>query len=183
MEEPIFVVLNCQSMNKPEKDQLQLEISDTFQQLIDTLSQFKEEQFNRIPFAGSWTPGQIAEHLIKSVSAIPDEHTQSTTRPYDEKVAPIGSLFLNFSIKMSSPDFVRPGDEPQDKGEMLTAFAGISHYLEDAAQTTDLEATCTDFELPTFGALTRYEWIKFFIFHTQRHTRQLKNVLLAFQRQ
>src|SRR2546430_516786 len=92
--------------------QLQEEVSDTFQDLIDTLSAFKEKQFNLVPYEGSWTPGQIAEHLIKSVSAIPDEHTQATLRPYDEKVAPLGELFLNFTIKMSSPDFVRPGNGP-----------------------------------------------------------------------
>ena len=161
------------------KEQLRMEISDTFQQLIDTLSQFKEEQFNLVPFEGSWTPGQIAEHLVKAVSAIPDEHTGPTLRLYDAMVEPIGSLFLNFSIKMQSPDFVQPGNSPQKKEEMMATFAGIKDQLEDTVKTTDLEATCIDFELPTFGALTRYEWIKFFVFHTQRHTRQLKNVLAA----
>jgi len=161
------------------KEQLRAEVGDTFQNLINTLSAFKEEQFNFVPFEGSWTPGQIAEHLVKAVSAIPDEHTQSTQRPYDEKVAPIGDLFLNFSIKMSSPDFVLPGNSPQDKTAIVKTFKGIKDQLEDTVQTTDLEATCVDFELPTFGALTRYEWIKFFVFHTQRHTRQLKNVLIS----
>ena len=161
------------------KEQLRAEVGGTFQDLINTLSAFKEEQFNLVPFEGSWTPGQIAEHLVKSVSAIPDEHTQFTQRPYDEKVAPIGNLFLNFSIKMPSPDFVLPGNSPQDKTEMLETFEEIKDQLEDTVLATDLEATCVDFELPTFGALTRYEWIKFFVFHTQRHTRQLKNVLVA----
>lgn len=166
-------------MEASVRQQLQKEISDTFQELINTLSAFKEEQFNLAPQEGSWTPGQIAEHLIKSVSAIPDEHTQATQRAYDERVAPIRDLFLNFTIKMSSPDFVRPGKGPHDKTEMVKTFAGIRHYLEEATRTTDLEATCTDFELPTFGTLTRYEWIKFFVFHTQRHIRQLKQVLGA----
>jgi hypothetical protein len=164
-------------METPVKEQLRTEISDTFQELINTLSAFKEEQFNLVPFEGSWTPGQITEHLTKAVSAIPDGHTQSTQRPYDEKVAPLGDLFLNFSRKMQTPDFVRPGNAPQDKTEVIKTFKRVQDYLEKAAQTTDLEATCTDFEMPTFGALTRYEWIKFFVFHTQRHTRQLKKVL------
>lgn len=165
------------------KEQLRAEVGDTFQHLINTLSAFKEEQFNLVPFAGSWTPGQIAEHLVKAVSAVPDAHTQSTQRPYDEKVAPIGNLFLNFSIKMSSPDFVLPGNSPQDKTEMVKTFGEIKDHLENTVLATDLEATCTDFEMPTFGALTRYEWIKFFVFHTQRHTWQLKNVLVSVNSQ
>src|SRR5882757_6923972 len=80
------------SMEAHVREQLQKEVSDTFQDLISTLSAFKEEQFNLVPYEGSWTPGQIAEHLIKSVSAIPDEHTRATQRPYDERVAPIGEL-------------------------------------------------------------------------------------------
>lgn len=162
------------------REQLHQEVSHTFQDLTDTLSAFEPEQFNLFPYQGSWTPGQVAEHLIKSVSAVPDEHIQTTHRPYDEKVAAIEGLFLNFSIKMQSPDFVRPGNGPHDKAEILKDFAGIRGSLEDTVRSTDLEATCTDFELPTFGTLTRYEWVKFFIFHTQRHTRQLKNALPVF---
>ena len=161
------------------KEQLHQEVSDTFQELINTLTAFKEEQFNLAPYEGSWTPGQIAEHLIKSVSAIPDEHTQATQRAYDEMVTPIRDLFLNFTIKMTSPDFVQPGNGPHDKKDTVKTFTGIRHYLQDATRTTDLEATCVDFEMPTFGLLTRYEWIKFFVFHTQRHTRQLKKALVT----
>jgi hypothetical protein len=164
-------------------EQLRTEVGDTFQDLINTISAFKEEQFNLVPVGGGWTPGQIAEHLVKCTSAIPDEHTQTTYRPYDEKVAPVGDLFLNFSIKMQSPDFALPGNPPHDKRMILETFVEIKDRLEDTVRMTDLEATCTDFELPTFGALTRYEWLKFFIFHTRRHTRQLRNILISVNSQ
>lgn len=161
------------------KEQLRTEVRYTFQDLINNLSAFREEQFNLVPFEGSWTPGQVAEHLVKCVSAIPDQHVQLTQRPYDEKVAPIGNVFLNFSTKLSSPDFALPGNSPQDKTLILEIFEGIKGKLDDTVQSTDLEATCVDFELPGFGALTRYEWLKFFVFHAQRHTWQLKNILIS----
>jgi hypothetical protein len=165
------------------KEQLRTEVGDTFQDLINTISAFKDEQFNLVPFEGSWTPAQVAEHLVKCTSAVPDEHTQSTSRPYDEMVKPIGDIFLNFTIKLQSPDFGLPGNSPQEKTAMLETFRGIKAHLEDTARTTDLEATCVDFELPTMGTLTRYEWLKFFIFHTRRHTRQLKNILISVNSQ
>jgi hypothetical protein len=158
---------------------LQTEIGTIFQAWNDALSAFSQDQFNRAPFEGSWTPGQVAEHILKSVSGLPDRRTERTRRPYDEKVATIGDLFLNFTIKMQSPDFVRPGQFPQDKMEVLEIFSRKKTRLEQIAASTDLTLTCLDFEFPTLGMLTRYEWIKFFLFHIQRHTWQLTNILAA----
>jgi hypothetical protein len=44
-------------------------------------------------------------------------------------------------------------------------------------QELDLSKTCQGFQLPGSAAFTRAEWIWFAIYHTQRHTRQLKNIL------
>jgi len=152
------------------------ELRDVFEKWNAALDAFGEEEINRVPFEGSWTPGQVAEHIIKSVSALPDRHTEATQRPYDEYVTPIAEIFLNFSIKLQSPDFVLPGPGPQDKKELQKTFEGIQGRHENAVRTTDLTATCLDFELPTIGLLTRYEWIKFYLVHMQRHTWQLSKI-------
>lgn len=164
---------------REQRAALQTEIGTTFQAWIDALSAFSQDQFNRAPFEGSWTPGQVAEHILKSVSGLPDRRTERTQRPYDEKVAPLAEIFLDLTTKLQSPDFVRPGRFPQDKMEVLEIFRRKKTRLEQIVASTDLTLTCLDMELPTLGMLTRYEWIKFFLFHIRRHTWQLTNILAA----
>lgn len=172
-----LVPLNSGAVLTDRKVELLAEIRDTFQELNNTISAFNDEQFNRVPFPGSWTPAQVSEHIILFTSGMPDNHTQFTERKYDEKVEPLRQLFLNFSIKMKSPDFVNPGNSSRDKMEVLRIFKSVPDRLENLVETIDLSATCLDFEFPGLGHLTRYEWIRFFVVHTQRHIRQLKNIL------
>jgi hypothetical protein len=159
------------------EQELLAEIRDCFRELKNTIAAFKNEQYNSVPFQGSWTPGQIIEHIIKFASGIPDNHTEFTHRQFDEKMEPVRQLFLNFSIKMHSPDFVQPGNPTRDKMEAFRIFNAIQDRLERTIKTADLTVTCLDFEMPVFGNLTRYEWLKFILFHTQRHIHQLKNIL------
>ncbi|PSL48342.1 DinB family protein [Chitinophaga niastensis] len=157
--------------------ELLTEIDNTAADLLQTIASFKEEQINVVPFEGSWTAGQIAEHLSKAVSAgILYGNVEPTDRQPDEKSPAIKEMFLNFAIKMSSPDFVLPSNIEHKKEEILRHAEKTWADISTAAQTLDLSSTCKDFDMPGFGPLTRMEWIRFMMYHTQRHVHQLKNI-------
>lgn len=61
--------------------------------------------------------------------------------------------------------------------ELLNSLKKIKADLEQVARTMDLSSTCLAFQIPVLGALTRFEAICFFLYHAQRHDRQLNNVL------
>ena len=44
-------------------------IDATLSELLEVISGFDQEQFNIVPFEDSWTPGQVAQHLVLSISA------------------------------------------------------------------------------------------------------------------
>ncbi len=46
------------------------------------------------------------------------------------------------------------------------------------ANSKDLSVVCLDMELPTFGHLTRYEWLRFMMVHALRHTIQIEKIFL-----
>lgn len=173
--------LNKTEVNKDVQGELQKElhaaIKNTVLQLLPTIASFSEEQFNRVPFEGSWTAGQVGEHMIRFTGAdILFGPVQATQRPIDEKDATIRELFLNFDTKMKAPDFIIPTGTHHKKVEILheleNKWKGVSH----AVHTLDLSETCLAFEIPGFGALTRLEWIRFMIYHTQRHIHQLEKI-------
>src|SRR6266480_647100 len=85
------------------------QFDETESELLKVVSSFSEEQLNAVPFKGSWTAGQVTEHLLKSKSGIPklfSGATKPTEREPDEKVDIIKSIFLDFNSKFKSPDFV-----------------------------------------------------------------------------
>jgi uncharacterized damage-inducible protein DinB len=103
--------------------------------------------------------------------------TKETIRRPDEHIEMIKSSFLNFSIKFKSPDFVVPEKKEYVKEDLLRTLRELKAALEDIIESTDLDKTCTAFELPGgMGYLTRQEALSFVIFHTQRHENQMKNI-------
>lgn len=151
-------------------------ISVALQQLIGS---FTPEQFNTVPFAGSWTAGQTTEHLLKSASGVSEliqGNTAPSNRNPDEKVELLRTIFLDFTIKMQAPEIILPSEPPHQQNALLgwadKTFASILQTIK----TEDLTVFCVDFDLPEFGTLTRLEWISFSLAHTQRHMHQLRNI-------
>ena len=162
-------------------DHFYTEFDEATEDLLETISAFSPEQFNVIPFEGSWTAGQVAEHLLKSHSGIP-KILRGNARPTmerkpDEKVKTIRSIFLDFNTKMKSPGFILPSGEAKDKELILDKFKTKTAEIRKLMDTADLAQTFTDFPFPQLGEFTGWEWICFATCHAKRHTRQLKNIL------
>ena len=153
------------------------ELQGTKEGLKQAISSISEEDFNEVPFADSWTPAQVAEHVLKGVGVdVLYGHTQPTDRNPGENTAQLEGIFLNFDTKMKSPQSILPSGVPHKKAEMLHEIDAKWDKLTDAVNTLDLSLTCTDFEFPGIGYLTRLEYVVLFNVHTQRHTHQLKNI-------
>jgi hypothetical protein len=155
------------------------DLDETTGNFLKALSAFEPDQINIVPFDGSWTAGQVVEHILKSEGGVPETllgPTSPTSRTSDEKVAIINSIFLDFSTKLQAPSFIIPSEGPHDQKQLLTSFANKRAEIATIAGTEDLTLTCTSFNFPTLGQLTRLEWLSFIIAHSKRHTFQLRNI-------
>ena len=161
------------------KHQLQLQIKETFEELSHIVSSFNEDQINIVPFEGSWTAGQVTEHILMSASGFEqmmNGPVADTDRAPDEFADKLKVTFLDFTVKMQSPDFVLPADKKYEKKELITRIEDLPEKINRSIQTLDLAKTCLAFELPQLGFLTRLESVHFILYHTQRHVHQLKNI-------
>ncbi|MCW3123391.1 MAG: DinB family protein [Flavipsychrobacter sp.] len=159
---------------------LRTEISSTFDDMINTFSAFSQSQVDTVPFEGSWTAGQVAEHVTRSLKNLPiflGENVEPTTRQYDEHCTRIRTMFSNYEHKMKSPDFIVPTETRHDTQAMLDTMQFQKAQMLEAASLPDLTVTCKTREMTHIGYMTRFEWLTFYLAHTQRHTHQMKNIL------
>jgi hypothetical protein len=162
------------------KNDLISELLTTKNNLLQILDSFDIENINTVPFEDSWTAGQVARHVLKSasgVSAALNGPAKTADRDPGQHLKLLGDIFLNFDIKMKSPDFVLPDDEPKDKVVLIRLLGETFDGIIKVTESDDLDMICTTFEVPNLGFLSRKEFIWFTIVHTQRHIHQLKNIL------
>jgi len=160
-------------------EDIQTEAKQTLQNFINRFSDFNQETINRVPFEGSWTAGQVAEHMIlanANFAEVLNGLTEDTLRKPDEKVGVIKSILTNFDTKLDSPEFLCPLLKDYNQHAQLKKLNEIKDEILKASANIDLTKTCKNFELPLLGFLTRLEAISFVIYHTQRHTLQLGNI-------
>ena len=155
------------------------EVSQTLSALENSFSRIDLLGINKIPFEGSWTAGQLIQHMILANGGMIDVingPVTETNRPADLKVGQIKEIFLNFEVKFSSPEFIDPPEKEYDKMQQLDELKRIKAGLCKSIETLDLTRTCSSFELPGMGSLTRLEALYFVTYHSQRHTKQLDNI-------
>lgn len=155
------------------------ELASTKDNFLKALGAFKPGEFNTIPFPDSWTAGQVAEHVFKSVNGVP--HLLSTEgiapdRDPAQNVPNLRAMFLDFETKMKSPPFILPSDEPKDEAQLTQALADQLSAIIETAKDKDLTLIIRDFEFPGSGPVSRLELLNFISVHTQRHTHQLQNI-------
>ncbi|MDQ4139016.1 MAG: DinB family protein [Bacteroidota bacterium] len=155
------------------------EFENTALELNQLFSSFNPEEINIKPSEDSWSAGQLLQHVIKvnfGFLRILNGLTKETDRQPEEKVAEIKANLLDSTIKRQAGEFVAPENKTYQKEDLLKRIEFTQSALKQIIQNPDLTPTCLAFEVPIFGYLTRLEALYFVIYHTQRHTKQLKNI-------
>ena len=147
--------------------------------LQDLLSSLDDSKVNKIPFAESWTAGQVLRHVTKSTDLMAKamaSECKPAERAADEKTAVLKQTLLDFSQKMKSPEFIVPEAGPFEKQLLLKDLSRSLLQLNENAMKADLHDLVKD--LPT-GEITKLELLHFVLYHTQRHLHQLRNICEA----
>lgn len=150
-----------------------------FADLEKAISRFNETSFNVKPEGSNWSPAMVVQHLVlagRNFDKILLGNTAPTAGLADAKVAQLKEIFLNYDLKMTSPEFKAPADDLYNSEELISELNGIGAAVASAISKVDLTATCLDFEFPGLGHVTGIEAVYFLIYHSQRHTHQLSEM-------
>lgn len=157
------------------------EIGNTVNELNALAASLQEEQLNAVPFAKSWTAAQVVTHVTKSVRAMAQAMEmpgKPAARDITARVQELKNMFLNFSVKYASPEFIVPADKHYSKVPLVEGLETALQQLSKNAENTGLFEIIS---LPGFGEISKTELLHFVLYHTQRHLHQLKNILPHLQ--
>jgi hypothetical protein len=169
-----------------KKEEIIADIEQTMLTLTWLMADIDPGNYNKVPFEGSWTPGEVMEHINivgTGFCNLLNGKTGPTIRPVNEHVERITTMFLNFNQKAVASANVIPAPADYNLQDQLAKLESIKTSILDAVNTLDLNLTCLDFDIRTFGNLTRLEAVYFFLFHTKRHIHQLQNIVKQLNNQ
>jgi len=166
-----------------EKNEIIADIEQTLNWVIKLID---PTIYNVVPFEGSWTAGQVVEHILitgNGFTQLLSGPTEVTTRAVDEQVNRIKTMFLSFDMKAVASPNVTPQLNEYDVQDHLTRVEKLKTGITAAINSLDLSRTCMAFDIRTFGYLTGLEAAYFFLFHTKRHVHQLQNIVNQLKQQ
>ena len=152
------------------------DIREVFDNVIQLVNNTTNDELNEVPFEGSWTIGQVAQHIILCSGGVLDNQTKEAGRPYDEKVDELRSIFLNMEQKSQAAPGVYPSMRMYNQEELVKQLESNKANLLGIIDERDLMQLSLDIEFPFMGYLTRYEWLAFICFHTHRQLNQMNNI-------
>lgn len=94
-------------------------------------------------------------------------------RQPDARVPELKDVFLNFSTKLQSPDFILPTEKKYDKEILINCFNNVSSQLIIAINNANGDEAIVN---PALGEITKEEMTYFVVYHTRRHIHQLQTI-------
>lgn len=152
-------------------------VEDFTSRITELFSSFSEEDVNKKPTDGGWTPGQIMDHVLKFISGVVQALQAkgvANSRPLDAYEKTLVDAFSDNNVKYDAPDFVVPAEPPHDKAKLLSKAERVFKELNNLVNTVDLSLVYEEFSLPGTPPMTRYEWAVFAWVHGERHLRQME---------
>jgi hypothetical protein len=158
------------------KQEILTTVRKTFDRFLSLVGEFGPGTINLIPFPGSWSVAQVADHVTKSnrsiARALQLAGTAINRNPFD-RVPELKQVFLNFSSKLQSPVFILPNQMIYDRDSLIGSLSDSIHEIDKAGGNAELLEMINH---PAFGNITKFEILYFVVFHTQRHLHQLGGI-------
>jgi len=155
--------------------------SDAISQITDLMSAVDEDKVNTVPYEGSWTAPQLLRHVTKSINGMTramQMEAKPAKRDPSERIDELKKIFLDFSKKLTQPDFIVPEERVYQKQSAIEELNKSFSRFKESAAGANLDDLIEGLPL---GPITKLEIIHFVLYHTQRHLHQMKKICEALK--
>jgi sporulation protein YlmC with PRC-barrel domain len=150
------------------------QVSDTLVQLLQSVN---ERNFNQKPGHDKWSIAQVADHIRLSNNSVA-KALALAGKPVDrnpgERIGELKNVFLDFQTKLQSPDFIVPSKDIYDQKLLLKDLQASIQLIRERMYEDNLDELINH---PAFGDISKFEILHFVLYHTQRHLRQIKEIV------
>jgi uncharacterized damage-inducible protein DinB len=163
-----------------ELQEIKQNLKETRDDLLEMIKDLSEEQLNKRKDPGSWSIGQVCQHLSKTeelyVIAIRRGLKSNEDSTVEHK--PLEFL-LDRSNKWEAPDIARPTDEIWRAEEIIGKLDQSRERLLELLDTVEDPSVLSrrHFTHPVFKEMLLLEWVRSLYLHEQRHMEQIKEGL------
>ena len=155
--------------------------ADVISELTDLMLSVDEDKVNTIPYDGSWTAPQLLRHVTKSINGMTKAmhmDAKPAERNPGERIEELKKIFLNFSKKLTQPDFIVPEELIYEKQSSIEELNKSFNRFKESAVNANLNDLVVGLPL---GPITKLEIIHFVLYHSQRHLHQMKKICEALK--
>ena len=164
-----------------DKNEIFTATGEAISQLIDLMLPIDENKINTIPYEGSWTAPQLLTHVTKSINGMAKAmlmDAKPAERDPGERIEELKKIFLDFSKKLKSPDFIVPEEGTYERQPTIDKLNESFTQFKENTNSANLNDLVEGLPL---GPITKLEIIHFVLFHTQRHLHQMKKICNALK--
>ena len=171
-----------------ERAKLMQWLNDTQKQYLDRIEHVSDAQWHWRPAPFRWSVGEVAEHImltegrlfgaVQGAMASPvNPNWQAKTTGKD---AFIERALPNRSVRAQAPLEIRPTGK-LSREEVIQRFKDQRARIMEFVQKTDepLKAHTLEHPMPVFNTLNAYDWLVYIPMHTERHLKQMAEVIAA----
>ena len=155
--------------------------ADAISELTDLMSAVGEDKVNTIPYDGSWTAPQLLRHVTKSINGMTKAmhmDAKPAERNPGERIEQLKKIFLDFSKKLTQPDFIVPEERIYEKESSIKELNESFSQFKKSTGSANLDDLIEGLPL---GPITKLEIVHFVLYHTQRHLHQMKKICEALK--
>ena len=171
-------------MSSTRHDRILTELDVTSKGFLQSLEGLTPEQWNWKPAPDGWSVCETAEHttvvlrrithtLTKSILSQPLPPAQEKPRESDERII---QLMFDRSVRRPAPDMVQPTGRWKTRPECTAAFSEGEAELKTWFHGVTEDLRQFGSAHPVLGMLDGVQWLLFLAAHTERHTRQVREI-------
>jgi hypothetical protein len=179
----VVPVLQGEELSKAEREKAVKYLEKTRAEVLEATKGLSEAQWNFKPGPDRWSVAEVAEHIAAAEDLLRDMIQEKVMtappRPAGEDVKAIDEFVLQAvpdrSHKVQAPEPLRPTNRFGSPKESL------NHFKESRAKTIAFLKTTQGLrdhatDSPMGKKLDGYEWVLMIAAHSERHTKQIKEV-------
>jgi hypothetical protein len=167
-----------------EREMAVKELKQTRDHLLSVVEELTDEQLNFKSSPESWSVGECVEHLAISESSFSEMLQGALQAPADPsrrtevKITDtdLMAMIVSRDKKVKTSEAFEPSGKFGTNGETLEAFTSKRDEHIDYVQNTEDDLRNHYGQLP-FGTIDGYQILLFMSGHTERHVRQMEEVM------